>query len=185
MGMSYSTTRPPLLKLTKAQRKSLRHFSRNADGRLMRRAQALLWLGDGECVSHVAQRLQVSRQTLYDTVARFQERAGRPFRERLQDEPHTGRPATARAGATQMVQELLPQPPTDFGYRAPDWTVGMLQTQVQQRHGGAVSAATVTRALHDAGYRYKRPRYVLARRDPHWRQVKGGSSAASKAAGAP
>lgn len=185
IGMSYSTSRPPLIKLTKAHRKGLRHFCRNADGRLVRRAQALLWLGDGECVSHVAQRLQVSRQAVYDLVARFQERAGLPMRERLQDQPHPGRPATARAAVSQTVQELLPQPPADFGYRAQDWTVGMLRAQVVRRGGGAVSTTTVTRALHDAGYRYKRPRYVLVRRDPHWRQVKGGSSAASKTARAP
>lgn len=183
--MSYTNLRPPLLKLTKAHRKGLRHFCRNADGRLVRRAQALLWLGDGECVSHVGQRLQVSRQTLYDTVARFQERASQPMRERLQDEPRPGRPATARGVASQTVQELLPQPPRDFGYRAQNWTVGMLQTQLQQRHGRLVSADTLARALHQAGYRYKRPRYVLARRDPHWRQVKGGSSGGSKAALAP
>src|SRR5664279_3366248 len=158
--MPNSTPRQPLLKLTKNHRKSLRHFCRSADGRLVRRAQALLWLGDGECVSPVALRLQVSRQTVYDTVARFQERAGQPMRERLQDEPRPGRPATARAVASQTVQELLPQSPRDFGYRAQNWTVGMLQTQLQQRHGRAVSEDTLARALHDAGYRYKRPRYV-------------------------
>jgi transposase len=107
------------------------------------------------------------------------------MRERLQDEPRPGRPATARAVATQVVQDLLAQPPRDFGYRAQDWTVGMLQAQLRHRHGEPVSSATVTRALHDAGYCYKRPRYVLARRAPHWRQVKGGSSAASKTAPAP
>lgn len=183
--MSSSTSRSPLIKLTQAHRKSLRHLVRSADGRLVRRAQALLWLGDGECVSHVAQRLQVSRQTIYDIVARFQARAGQRLAERLQDQPRPGRPAQARAAATQAVQDLLPQPPADFGYRAQDWTVGMLQSQLRHRHGAAVSSATVTRALHDAGYCYKRPRYVLARREPHWRQVKGGSNGGSKSAPAP
>ncbi|MDQ3753450.1 MAG: helix-turn-helix domain-containing protein [Acidobacteriota bacterium] len=39
--------------------------------RELRRAQALLWLGAGEGVEEVAERLRVSRQTVYNWRVRF------------------------------------------------------------------------------------------------------------------
>jgi len=173
------------LQLHPRERQRLRQLSSHADGRVVRRAQALLWLAAGESVANVAQRLHCSRQTLYDLLARYRARRDQPILERLQDVARPGRPQTARELATQTVQELLPRAPADFGYRAQNWTVAMLQTQLQQRHGTWVSEDTLARALHDAGYCYKRPRYVLARRAPHWRQAKGGSNEGSKAATAP
>jgi len=41
------------------------------DARQLRRAQALLWLDKGERVQEVAERLRVSRRTLYHWVSRF------------------------------------------------------------------------------------------------------------------
>jgi len=184
--MTPTPQREPLLKLSASERKRLTQLAAShCDGRVVRRAQALLWLAQGELVSHVAQRLHVSRQMLYDTLERYRDRAARPLLERLQDQARSGRRASARTLATQVVQELLPQPPAALGYRAQQWTVGMLQAQLLQQHGRLVSEDTLRRALHETGYRYKRPRYSLARREPHWRQVKGGSSAASKDAVAP
>ena len=39
------------------------------------RAQALLWIAEGTDVAEVAELLQVSRQTIYNWLSRFQERA--------------------------------------------------------------------------------------------------------------
>ena len=39
------------------------------------RAQALLWLDEGESVEQIAELLHVSRQTIYNWLSRFQERA--------------------------------------------------------------------------------------------------------------
>lgn len=49
----------------------------------------------------------------------------------------------------------------------------MLRCQVQRDLNEAVSLRTVRRALRALRYRYKRPRLVLARRSPTWRQAKG------------
>jgi transposase len=50
----------------------------------------------------------------------------------------------------------------------------MLRKQIEQKHQLGVSDDTVQRALADLRYSCKRPRYVLARRDPQWQQAKGG-----------
>jgi transposase len=42
--------------------------------------------------------------------------------------------------------------------------------------GLAVSPRTLRRRLHEAGYRWKRPRYVYVARAPHLAQKKGASS---------
>ncbi|WP_237050022.1 winged helix-turn-helix domain-containing protein [Microvirga ossetica] len=41
--------------------------------------------------------------------------------------------------------------------------------------GLAVSPRTLRRRLHEAGYRWKRPRYVYVERAPHLAQKKGAS----------
>jgi transposase len=65
--------------------------------------------------------------------------------------------------------------PADFGYRHTSWTTELLIEQLG-REGITASDSTVRRALHEAGYRWKRPRFVLSRRSPTWRQAKGGSA---------
>jgi transposase len=146
--------------------------------RLVRRAQALGWLHENETVQTVARRLRLSRPTIYDIVPRYQTRTPWPLTERIRDRPHPGRPATQRQRTEQILQALLKQPPARFGYRSPIWTVPMLRHPVENRLRRPLSRDTVRRALHALRQCYKRPRLVLARRAPYWRQAKGGSKTA-------
>jgi transposase len=152
----------PIIQLSYRARLTLETIAQgSANGREVRRAQALLWLAAGESVQDVAHRLTVSRQMIYVLVDRYESRRALPVLERIQE-----------------VQALLKQPPAAYGYRGYIWTIGMLKTQVEKKHAISVSGDTVQRALYEIDYRCKRPRYVLARRDPHWQQVKGGSKPA-------
>lgn len=167
--------------LSEAGRQKLGAIARTSPkGREVRRAQALLWLHQGEGVTTVAQRLGLSRQGIYNIVKRYQARAGEPVEQRVKDRPRSGRPASKREQTMATVSELLKQPPRRFGYRQLVWTTPLLQAQVERRLQQSVSQATVRRALHELRYGYKRPRYVLARRSDTWRQAKGGSNGASK-----
>jgi transposase len=144
------------------------------NARQVRRAQALVWLHENETVQAVATRLRLSRQTIYDIVHRYRMRSHLPVIERIRDLPHPGRPTTQRQRTQQIIQALLTHSPSRFGYRSPIWTVPMLRTQVEKRLQRRISRDTVRRALRPMRYRYKRPRLVLARRSPLWRQAKGG-----------
>ena len=95
--------------------------SHDADGRTVRRAQALLWLDQGEPVQVVAQRLNASRQMVYDVVQRYESRLHLPVLERVQDSAHPGRPATKRDLVATEIAGLLAQPPALYGYRAQAW----------------------------------------------------------------
>ena len=162
------------LRLTDRDRVTLGEAARrSADARETRRALALLDLDAGEAPTRVAERYRVSRSTVYAWAARWRV-ADRPRGERLRDADRSGRPPDARDAVTQALAAVMPTAPTDHGYRHPAWTTPLLVAHLG-RQGVAASDATVRRALHALGYRWKRPRFVLSRRAEHWRQAKGGS----------
>jgi transposase len=167
------------LPITKQAKERLRAIAQSSeDGRVIRRAQGLVWLAEGEPINRVAKRLGVSRQMLYVLVERYEKRKHLPVIERIMDGEHSGRPAHKRELVMSELKMLLLQLPADYGYRAQHWTLGMLRKQIERKHQLGVSDDTVQRALADLRYSCKRPRYVLARRDAQWRQAKGGSSKA-------
>ena len=150
--------------------------AQSKDVRQLKRSQALLAIAAGTAVAEVARRLQVARNTIYNWVERFLERAG-PIADRLTDLERSGRPDTLFQELLERIPALLEMKPSDFGYRHAEWTVDLLQAHLREE-GIESSDATIRRALHESGYRWKRPRYVLRRRSETWRQSKGGSSAA-------
>lgn len=165
----------PLVQLTARDRETLEQAARsNADARATRRALALLDLADGQTPGQVAARYRVGRSTVYEWVARWGD-TERPKAERLRDAERSGRPPQRRDAVAEQLAELMPTAPTDHGYRHPAWTTPLLVAHLAREHQLAVSDTTVRRALHGLGYRWKRPRFVLSRRDPNWRQAKGGS----------
>jgi len=162
--------------LTPKERELLREeMRRTKDVRVMRRAQALLWLAEGERVSSVARRQGVSRQTVYDWLGRFRERQGGKIGERLKDLPRPGRPPEKRQQAFKVIPQVIERSPQEFGYRHSVWVVPLMKHYLKVRRGIEVSESTLRRALHGLGYRYRRPKYVLSRRSPHWKKAKGGS----------
>jgi transposase len=162
-------------RLTTPQRDALCRLAKaSPDTREARRALALLDLARGEAVTDVAGRYGVSRETAYQWATRLGT-GGSPG-GRLRDAPRSGRPAGARRAAEELLRTARPADPRRYGYRHPAWTTPLLQHHLRRR-GVEASAATIRRALRGLGYRWKRPRHVLSRRDPHWRQAQGGFSA--------
>jgi transposase len=146
------------------------------DAKQLKRAQGLLAVADGERPTAIARRLGVTRATVYEWVKRWRERTEPPA-ERLRDQPRAGRPPVVREALHARLPALLDTKPTAEGYRQAEWTTGLLQRHLARQQIVA-SDGSLRQALHRLGYRWKRPRYVLRRRSPTWRQSKGGSSAA-------
>ena len=144
------------------------------DARLLKRAQALLWLDEGDSVEEVAARLRVTRQTVYNWVARFDARSGRRLEARLEDHSRSGRPRTALEVIDDLIDEVIDQDPRQLGYRSTIWTAPLLQYYLAAEHGIEVCVKSVRLAIRRLSIRWKRPRHRLALRDPHWRQAKGG-----------
>jgi transposase len=152
--------------------------ARPQDGRPYRRAQALLWLDDGERPAAVAQRLRGHRDTIYAWAVRYQQRGRQRVPARLRAGARTGRPRRLAERVERVLVTGLETNPQSRGYRASQWTTPLLCQYRREHQALAVSEVTVRRCLHRLGHRWKRPRYILARRSRYWRQAKGGASAA-------
>ena len=164
-----------LLVLSSGDREQLRHLVHAThSARVLRRAQALLALADGEPAEIVAERVQVGLSTVYEWAQRYRE--GSFSTDMLEDARRSGRPPKQRRRVAEILSTLMEQSPGAFGYRHTVWTVPLLLYHLAAAHHLEVSERTVRRALHALGYRWKRPRFVLSRRHPNWRQVTGGSS---------
>jgi transposase len=149
----------------------------SAHPRLFRRAQALLDLADGDGPAEVAERVGVTRQTLYNWADRFHDRSGLGLAERLADGPRRGRPPTALGVIDPLIERVIDDDPRTWGYHATVWTAPLLQHYLGDVHDLPVSRPSVSRAIDRLGIRWKRPRHRLALRPPTWRQAKGGSNA--------
>jgi hypothetical protein len=64
------------------------------------------------------------------------------------------------------MEQLLGEEPEAHGYKTVGWTVPLLAIHFAEVEGVPVSETSPRRVLNTLGYRWKRPRYVLARRDP-------------------
>jgi transposase len=169
-----------LITLSYRECKALENLvTRTKNAMHLRRAQALLWLDAGERAQDVAQRLRVSRRTVYNWVCRFQDHRTLALTARLSAGTRSGRPRTAQGIIDPLIVEVIEGDPRAFGYRSTVWTAPLLAQYLWEHHHIAVSRPSVSLAIARLGLRWKRPRHDLARRPATWRQAKGGSSAAS------
>jgi transposase len=147
------------INLTDRQRQELQHLARyGRDARMVRRAQGLLWLDQGEHPIAVAQRLGVTRESVYAWVRRLKHQGVRQLAEKLMEQPRSGRPREKRQAVQELVQQVMDIQPVQYGYQAQGWTAALLRYHLETTQGIEVRDATVRRCLRGMGYRGKRPR---------------------------
>ena len=134
------------LNLTNSQQQELQHLARRSrDARLVRRAQGLLWLDQGEHPIAVAQRLGVTREAVYSWVRRLQQEGSRSVAEKLSDQPRSGCPRRKRQAVAELVKQVLDTRPSEYGYQAEGWTAALLASTShrgycsKRHHGTPVS----------------------------------------------
>jgi transposase len=149
-------------------------LSSTQDVRQHQRAQALLWLAEGDLVVEVAERLRVERRTIYNWVTRFQERSDSTLEQRLAGAPRGGRPAIALGIIDPLLEQILDTDPRQLGFNSTIWTAALLQGYLVKEHKIEVCSKSVSLALQRIGVSWKRPRHTLALRSLTWRQAKGG-----------
>jgi transposase len=163
------------LTLTEAEHAALQKLLlRKSPARVSCRAQALLWLAQGETPSEVSEVLNVSRQTLYNWVDRFEQRQDRDLISRLDDAPRSGRPPIALGIIDPLVEAVIDLDPREFGYHRTRWTAFLLQDYLKWMHGIDVSHDSVSHTIARIRVRWKRTRHTLALKAPTWGQQKGG-----------
>src|ERR1700750_89733 len=154
------------------RRHLLRALEQAHDARLYRRLRAVAEIAEGKPVAVVAKHARVERSTVYRGIERYlAERAP----SALADGKRSGRPRLTPALTDAKLRQLLTCEPCQFGYDANTWTVPLL---AKHRHtqGVVSSARTLRRRIHDAHFRWKRPRYVDSERAAHVGAKKGALS---------
>ena len=144
----------------------------------LRRAQALLWLDAGDNVQDVAERLRITRRTVYNWVKHFQAHSTLALSARLSEGARSGRPRTAQGVIDPWSVDIIDRDPRELGYRSAVWTAPLLTQYLREHYHIAISRQSVSLAIARLGLRWKRPRPDLARRSKTWRQAKGGSNVA-------
>ena len=167
------------LALSAAERTRLRVAMRKVGpARLYRRLQAVLLAGDGHPAKEIATLTGASvRSVHYWCRAWRRSTQRRRPAQALAEKPRPGRqPGVSALNRERLLAEMA-QDPRALGYAATNWTVPLLARPLQ-RQGLAITARTLRRRLHAAGWRWKRPRYVFAAPEPNLPQKKGRSRAA-------
>jgi transposase len=140
----------------------LRQLARQAVGRVSERAHFVLLAARGYSPPEIGALLGYDAQTVRIWLKAYQRQrcAG------LDDAPRSGRPPLDRH-LTAVIQAQASQPPTNSGFLQTCWTVALLVLHLATRFRLAVSPSRVRRALHQAGFCWKRPKLAPARRrDP-------------------
>jgi transposase len=147
--------------LTDEQRQTLERVRRRAVGRVSQRAHMVLLSARGYTVEQIAEIFGVGEDVVRDWLHRY-ERAG-PLG--LDDRPRPGRPPRDRL-ARHIVDAQASNPPCNNGLVQGCWTAGLLAAFLATRFRLVLSTASVRRYLHQAGWRWARPRLAPATHAP-------------------
>ena len=150
-------------------------LKRARDARIYRRLEALRWVAEGHSLAEAACLCRVDRSSVHRWLARY---LARRDAGALADRPRRGRPRRERRLTPRRLAAVLARDPRRCGYQATSWTVPLLAHELATQEGIVISARTLRRRLHEADYRWKRPRYVYVQRAAHLAQKKGAWSGA-------
>src|ERR671933_2115269 len=139
------------------------------EARVYRRVEALLLVAEGPTVAEAARRCHVDRSSVHRWLGQY----GAVRNAAVLVDRRSGRPRQGGRLTPRRLAAVLARDPRRCGYRATSWTVPLLAHFLAVQDGIAISARTLRRRLHEAGYRWKRPRHVYAGRAAHLAQKKG------------
>jgi len=148
--------------ITKEQQKELKQFRSLASSKDSEKALMVLLSSEGEKVSHIAKTLKRNPHTVRDWLKRYNANGLKGLSRRYSP----GRPDEKRAKLKAHIQEVLGDSPVDHGYQDHVWSVPLIEHDAALKLGLSVSGDTVTRALNDMGYSYKRPAKTVPARAP-------------------
>ena len=161
-----------MVELSGAERRAVAAaLAATRDRRHWVRLRAVLLTADGVPAPQVCRDLGLGRSTLFAWLAVWRDTRDPAA---LADAPRSGHPPVLDATHRARLEVLLSEAPETHGYKATGWTVPLVAAHVADLERVPVSDTTLRRARRALGYRGKRPRYVLARRDPERVGKKGG-----------
>ncbi len=116
------------------------------------RAQYLIHLSKGESIEEISALFGRHAHTIRSWIKRYKE-AGI---EGLSSVLPPGRPNKKQALVINELETLLTSSPQQYGYLQAGWSIGMLLDYFQKKRATPMSDRTLSRALNQTGYVYKR-----------------------------
>ena len=141
------------IQLLNEQRLELEHFRKQASSKDSEKALMVLLSNDGKSVSEIALMLKRNQHTIRDWLKRYKIQGIKGLNRNFSP----GRPSTIREKIKQRLREILENFPTTYGYHDNTWSVPLITFEVNKNLSLNASSKTVTRALKNMGYVYKRP----------------------------
>jgi putative transposase len=151
------------IQLSGEERKSLLSVYRyGKSGSACRQAHILLLLADGFSYRHIRSVTYASFGLIHDCVERFRDQGVGGFLEQQQD--NQARPTWLK----RILSWVTRKTPENFGYFRTRWSCECLAEVLAWETGTRLSAETIRRGLHRAGYVWRRPRPVVGPIDPEY-----------------
>ena len=148
--------------LSDKEKKELKQMTRKQVGRVAERARMILLSDQRRSIQEIAATFGCSQKTIRDWISRYESEGCNG----LLDKPRTGRPATVDETVQTAIDRDMKKTPSDFGYLAAFWTVGLLCIHLMKTLSVKVSNSSVRRCLHTLGYAFNRPRISPDSNDP-------------------
>jgi transposase len=139
--------------LKEPQRRELENFWRQASLKDSEKALIILLNADGKSVLNIATMLRRNPHTTRLWLRRYSQMGI----SGLSREYSAGRPWYKKESVKAHIKESLPHSPQWYGYMDDVWTVPLISHALRKTRNIDASKDTITRALKEMGYTYKRP----------------------------
>jgi len=141
------------IQLTNEQQLKLESFRKQASSKDSEKALMALLSNDGKSVPEIASMLKRNQHTIRDWLKRYRSKGINGLNRNFSP----GRPNTMRKKIKQRIEQIIGDSPIKHGYQDSTWSVPLITYEVNKSLNLNASSKTVTRALKNMGYVYKRP----------------------------
>ena len=141
------------IQLSNEQQLELENYRKQASSKDSEKALMVLLSNDGKSVPEISSMLKRNQHTIRDWLKRYKVQGAKGLRRNFSP----GRPGTIRNKIKQHIKKIIKNPPVSYDYQDNTWTVPLITFDVNKKLDINASSKTVTRALKNMGYVYKRP----------------------------
>jgi transposase len=141
------------IQLSNEQKLALEAFRKQASSKDSEKALMILLSNDGKTVPEIAQVLKRNQHTVRDWLKRYIAQGIKGLNRNFSP----GRPNVMRTKIQEHIIKVIGDDPLKHGYQDRTWSVPLITFEVNKTLAIKASSKTVTRALKDMDYVYKRP----------------------------
>jgi len=138
--------------LSGEEKRQLEEVRRTPSDYRAERALAVLHCADGQKATWIAQAIGRTIGTICSWLHAYEARQ----LDGLKRDYSPGRPSFRRQTLLPRIEEYLKLSPRDFGWGEDVWSVKVIKAQFQKEAGRELGDSTITRALREGGYSFKR-----------------------------